>query len=125
MTTPPPKDLYPQDSERAHLADPDHQEALAKQVAVKEQRKLRARRSRAESIWFGLGTFGIIGWSIAVPTLLGILVGLWLDRRYPTGFSWTVALLFAGVTLGIFNAWYWISREREQIEEGRRNDNHR
>ncbi|MBI1298936.1 hypothetical protein GC175_28730 [bacterium] len=121
VTTPPFNNPRPEDDKLAHLAEPDHHETLVEQVSVKERRKLRARRSQAESIWFGLGTFGIIGWAIAIPTLLGILLGLWLDSRYPAGFSWTVALLFAGVTLGIFNAWYWVSREREQIEEGRRN----
>ena len=32
-------------------------------------------------------------------------------------FSWTLALLLAGVTLGCFNAWYWVSGERKLIDE--------
>jgi ATP synthase protein I len=100
------------------------EEELLRQITVKERRRLRARHTEAEKIWFGLGTFGIIGWSVAVPTVLGILLGLWLDARLPGAFSWTVALLFAGVTLGCLNAWYWLNREREMIEQGRKNDNH-
>jgi len=61
--------------------------------------------------------FGVVGWSVAVPTLLGIALGLWLDRLWPGGFSWTLALLLAGVTLGCLNAWYWVSLERKGIDE--------
>lgn len=86
-------------------------------VDEKEQRKLRARQRRNGSIWFGLGTFGMIGWSVAVPVLLGIASGLWLDRRWPTTFSWTLTMLFLGFTLGCLNAWYWVTRERRQIEQ--------
>src|SRR5690606_40079290 len=64
----------------------------------------------------GLGMFGIIGWSVSVPTVIGALLGVWLDRRLPGSFSWTLALLLGGVTLGCFNAWYWISQEREAID---------
>jgi predicted F0F1-ATPase subunit len=34
-------------------------------------------------VWFGLGMMGLIGWSVAVPTLLGAALGLWLDSRHP------------------------------------------
>lgn len=101
-----------------------HRDLLA-EVAVKERRKLRARRTRRHGIWFGLGTFGVIGWSVAIPTVIGILAGLWLDAAYPGRLSWTVALLFAGVALGCLNAWYWVSREGEMIQRERQNGNNR
>lgn len=28
--------------------------------------------------------FGIIGWAVAIPTLIGVAVGIWLDRHYPS-----------------------------------------
>jgi ATP synthase protein I len=112
------------------MADPQRkddlrpqEESLLRQISVKERRRMRARRTQSERIWFGLGAFGIIGWSVAVPTLLGILLGIWLDRHYPGVLSWTITFLFAGVALGCFNAWYWISREREMIHRGRNHDN--
>lgn len=119
MTDPSP---LPEPGRDPHLSP--HEEALLQQVGVKERRRLRARRRQAEKIWFGLGAFGTIGWSVAIPTVLGIVIGLWLDARFPGAFSWTVALLFAGVALGCLNAWYWLSRERELIEQGRKNHNH-
>jgi ATP synthase protein I len=59
----------------------------------------------------GLGAFGMIGWSIAVPTVGGAFLGLWLDRVAPQAFSWTIALILGGVVLGAFIAASWINKE--------------
>jgi ATP synthase protein I len=92
--------------------DPQEQRnAFRAIIAAKEARKLRAREARHRSIWFGLGMFGVVGWSIAIPTVLGVVMGLWIDRRWPSPFSWTLMLLFIGVVLGCLNAWYWIKQE--------------
>lgn len=61
----------------------------------------------------GIGTFGMVGWSVAVPTVGGAFAGLWLDRAAPQDFSWTLALLLAGVVLGAVMAWVWVDREGE------------
>ncbi|MGC9320017.1 MAG: AtpZ/AtpI family protein [Armatimonadota bacterium] len=100
-------------------ATEEREEKLARELGKAELRKLRARRRREESVWFGLGTFGLVGWSVAVPTLLLLALGVWLDGHYPLGFSWTLTLLFAGIVIGCLNAWYWVSREREEIERRR------
>jgi ATP synthase protein I len=60
---------------------------------------------------FGLGMFGLVGWSVAVPTVLGIALGLWLDAKLDSAISWTLTMLFVGVVLGCLNAWYWVKRE--------------
>ena len=69
---------------------------FADQVGAKAARKLKARRNATHGVWFGLGMMGLIGWSVAVPTLLGAALGLWLDNHHPGGHSWTLALLVAG-----------------------------
>ena len=84
---------------------------MLRAVGRQAERKQKARRERRRGLWFGFGMFGLIGWAVATPTLLGIALGVWLDSRWPMEFSWTIALLFAGVTLGCFNAWWWIRRE--------------
>ncbi len=96
--------------------------SLAEQVGAKAARKLKARRGGAPGVWFGLGMMGLIGWSVAVPTLLGAALGLWLDQRYPGGRSWTLALLVAGLSIGCLNAWHWVSREDQAIRDEREND---
>ncbi len=59
----------------------------------------------------GLGAFGMIGWSIAVPTVGGAFLGIWLDRVAPQNFSWTIALILGGVAVGGLIAWAWIEKE--------------
>ena len=74
--------------------------AFAEQVGAKAARKLKARRNATHGVWFGLGMMGLIGWSVAVPTLLGAALGLWLDKQHPGDHSWTLALLVAGLVIG-------------------------
>jgi ATP synthase protein I len=90
---------------------------LGQEIGAKAARKLRAQRHVTRTVWFGLGMMGLIGWSVAIPTVLGAALGLWLDRRYPGGRSWTLALLVAGLTVGCWNAWHWVSREDKAIRD--------
>ncbi|MGK7874101.1 MAG: AtpZ/AtpI family protein [Xenococcaceae cyanobacterium] len=83
-----------------------------KKVKTKAARKLKARREK-KNIWFGLGMFGMVGWSVAIPALMGIALGVWIDTHIPSRYSWTLMLLFVGVVLGCLNAWYWIKRESQ------------
>jgi ATP synthase protein I len=92
---------------------------FSREVAAQAARKRKARRDPAPGVWFGLGMTGLIGWSVAIPTLLGTALGLWLDRRHPAPHSWTLALMVAGLVLGCFNAWRWVAKEADAIE-GRR-----
>ena len=89
----------------------DNASPLAQLVGDKAARKLKARRDPAPGVWFGLGMMGLIGWSVSVPTMLGVALGAWLDSRYRDQHSWTLALLVAGLTLGCFNAWHWVAKE--------------
>jgi len=95
----------------------DIKRSFIEKIKRKEKRKLRAQRKKGQAIWFGLGLFGVIGWSVMIPTLIGIAVGIWADRRWPGNISWTLTFLFAGIILGCLNAWYWVEKERKEIEE--------
>jgi ATP synthase protein I len=91
--------------------DMSDESAFVKQVASKAARKLRAQRERDQSIWSGLGMLGAVGWSVAVPTIAGAMLGRWWDRRHPGGHSWTLVLLVAGLVIGCANAWRWVGEE--------------
>jgi ATP synthase protein I len=91
--------------------------SLSEQVDAKAARKLKARARPDSGLWFGLGMMGLVGWSIAVPTLLGVVLGLWLDKHYDDQRSWTLALLLAGLITGCFIAWNWLSREGKAIDD--------
>jgi ATP synthase protein I len=95
----------------------DNEPAFTRQIEIKAARKLKAQRAGIQRPWFGLGMFGVIGWSVTVPTLLGAMLGLWLDRHHPGAHSWTLALLVAGLILGCANAWHWISDQNAAIQQ--------
>jgi ATP synthase protein I len=61
--------------------------------------------------------FGLVGWSVTIPALVAIAVGVWIDARFKSQYSWTLMMLVIGIGVGCFNAWYWISRERQSIED--------
>jgi len=84
---------------------------FVKAVHQKARRKLKARQTR-KAIWYGLGLFGMVGWSVAIPAMLGIALGIWIDRHSSSPYSWTLMLLAVGVLLGCWNAWYWVSKEQ-------------
>lgn len=102
--------------------DADRPPSLAGQIGTKATRKLRAQRHVTRTVWFGLGMMGLVGWSVAVPTLLGAGLGLWLDEHHPASHSWTLTLLVVGLVLGCVNAWHWMSREDREIRTEQEND---
>jgi ATP synthase protein I len=94
------------------------------EIGAKERRKMHARRT-LRNTWFGFSVFGLVGWSVAIPTLAGISLGVWLDSRHPGRYSWTLMLLVAGLGIGCLNAWHWLSREQKVIRrEGEKNNHH-
>jgi ATP synthase protein I len=86
---------------------------FSNQVSEKEKRKLKAQHEDSGSVWSGLGMFGMVGWSVAVPTLLGIALGIWLDKTYRQSFSWTLTCLMIGLFSGCVIAWYWVSKNNK------------
>jgi ATP synthase protein I len=89
----------------------DAREAFAERVGKQQARKERARRERND-LWFGMGMFGLVGWSVALPTVLLLALGIWIDQRTGGPYSWTLMLLVVGIAVGCLNAWYWVQRER-------------
>jgi ATP synthase protein I len=92
------------------------------EVEVREKRKLRARKKKTNDVWFGLGMFGMVGWAVAIPTVLGIFAGVWIDLSNPGSYSWTLMLLVIGLLFGCANAWFWINRQTKAISKDREND---
>ena len=96
---------------------------FAGQVGAKAARKLKARRNSARGVWFGLGMMGLVGWSVAVPTLLGAALGIWLDKHHPGKHAWTLALLVVGLAIGCLNAWHWVAKEDKAMHDDTEDDN--
>ncbi|MEX2435988.1 MAG: AtpZ/AtpI family protein [Balneolaceae bacterium] len=87
---------------------------FAENIKKKSSRKIRARNERGKGLWYGLGMFGLVGWSVAIPTLLCLVAGIWIDTNYKSQYSWTLMMLIFGISLGCLNAWFWVKRESEE-----------
>lgn len=101
------------------MSHPDHPprsklspaaERMIRQVESRQARELRSQKQKSE-FWRAITMLGLVGWSVVVPTLIGAALGRWIDRRWPSRFSWTLLLLVSGLLLGCANAWLRIRRE--------------
>ncbi len=105
---------HPNDAPEQTGANPDAPtDRLLDEVARKQARKLRSRAVGKPDLLRGFGASGMVGWSITIPTLIGIALGIWLDRRYTQSFSWTLTLMAIGLVVGSLTAWYWVMKESQ------------
>jgi len=98
----------------SHIKTP---ESFSEKIAEKEKRKMKALGEEKQSVWAGLGTFGMVGWSVAVPALLGAALGIWLDKKYAQSFSWTLTCLLTGLVAGCAIAWNWVANEDKKMHQ--------
>ena len=102
------------------MAEHREKDRFGETVGRRERRSRIARKARRTPAWFGFGMFGLVGWSVMVPAIIGVVIGLWLDERLADGILWTLMMTLIGILLGCVNAWYWVSQERNRIERDRR-----
>jgi ATP synthase protein I len=95
----------------------DYHQQWQQQIQRSRRQAERMQRERQRGAWYGLGVFGMVGWSVTIPMLLGIALGWLLDAQFTGRVSWTLTFLILGVIAGALNAWYWVQRERRTIEQ--------
>ncbi|WP_339627869.1 AtpZ/AtpI family protein [uncultured Maribacter sp.] len=100
-----------------------NEDKFKQEVGEKEKQKLKALHESKRSVWAGLGTFGMVGWSVAVPTVLGTVLGMWLDKNYPETISWTLTFLVAGLCIGCMIAWQWVAKENKMMHQDKEEKN--
>lgn len=86
-------------------------EKMRRAVELREQRQERWKKEGERSLWQNLSMIGALGWLIVTPTLLGVLIGRWLDRLFETGIFYSGAFIFLGVAFGSYLAWRRITKE--------------
>lgn len=91
------------------------------EVSKKATRKCKAKGKCKHIILSGFGMMGVIGWSVAAPTLLGVAIGHILDMHYPGKHSWTLTFLIIGLIIGCWSAWYWVSKEESALHKDEEN----
>ena len=101
----------------------EKQNNFSQMVGSKEIRKLQEKEKSKHGVFYGIGMFGLVGWSVVVPTLLGAFIGVWLDKHFPGKQSWTLTLLLTGLILGCAAAWHWLSRENKDIHKEKEDKN--
>lgn len=100
---------------------PPKKEDFREQAIKKEKRKLKARRKKEVNVWWGFSLFGMVGWSVVIPALIGIMIGMWLEHHYTGSHTWTLALLLIGICVGSILALFMMAREifkKEDDENG-------
>ncbi|REJ31927.1 MAG: ATP synthase subunit [Bacillota bacterium] len=97
------------DNDRPSPVEKEREE-FHREVERKEERARKAREAGDRTLQYGLGVFGVVGWSIVVPTLIGVAVGAWLDARTGGGIRYTLSLMSAGLILGLVNVWNWMQK---------------
>ncbi|MBN1218320.1 MAG: AtpZ/AtpI family protein [Anaerolineae bacterium] len=96
---------------------------FSKKIGESAERRQRARREKRHPLWFGLGAMGMVGWSVGLPTLLGVLLGLWLDAHWPhASISWTLTFLMVGLAIGCLGAWQWVRQEVDKMKREEKNN---
>lgn len=93
------------------MVSQEEKDCLSETIGCKARRRVKARKRRDQSVWFGIGMFGMVGWTVAITTLIGVAIGSWMDRAWPGSYSWTLTMSIIGLVVGCMNAWYWIQRE--------------
>ena len=117
-------ELFEKDAARNDRKEVEN--SLARRLSARASRQLLSRNeSKKVDARMGLSFLGAIGWHVPVPTVLGALLGQWLDEKYPHGsVSWALNLMLVGLAIGMFSTWVWVRREgidhalKEQKERG-------
>lgn len=88
--------------------DDDSQDGLAEAARRAAGRSRQGLEDPEPSLGARLGQIGILGWTIVMPTLLGLFLGRWLDKTFDTGVFYSAPLLMIGAAIGFWSAWKWM-----------------
>ncbi len=80
--------------------------SLIAEVIAYERRLDDARRRGGNRFWAQVAYVGALGWMIALPIAGGAMAGHYVDGRFGTGITWTLA----GMSLGLVIAGYFVWR---------------
>ncbi len=86
-------------------------------IILKKVERYKHAQKEHNNVWRMSSFFGLIGFSVVLPLAGLILLGDYLDEAYPANFSWTFSGILAGLAVGLYNAWHWIKKEEDEIEE--------
>lgn len=92
-----------------HRSDGE-EDRLAEAARRAAERAKRGAETPEPSLGVRLGQIGVLGWAIIVPTLIGVILGRFLDRTFATGIFFSAPLIMIGAAIGFWSAWKWMHR---------------
>ncbi len=92
------------------MNDDGHHGRMAEAARQAANRARQGREDPEPSMGQRLGQIGVLGWTVVIPILLGVVVGRWMDRKLETGIFFTAPFLLVGAAIGFWLAWRWMHR---------------
>lgn len=81
------------------------------EVRARKERREKYEREGDSSFWHSVGMMGTIGWSVSIPTALGLLAGRWMDGRLDSDNVFLVFGMLIGLIAGCVTAWRMVSEK--------------
>ena len=76
---------------------------------VKKVDKMQHKENR--QVVYRAALLSVYGWQLAIPVLLGIILGILLDKTFPIEhFSWILNFILLGFVVGFYNATQWMKK---------------
>ncbi len=75
--------------------------SLQNEGFIKSPREKKEPKKSAYSVWFYLGTFGNIGLTVAIPIVIGALIGVQIDTKYGSKPTATLIGIIIGFIISI------------------------
>ena len=86
---------------------------------IKKADKLENKENKV--VVYRAALLSVYGWQLAIPVLLGIMLGILLDKIFPIPhFSWILNLILLGFVIGFYNATQWMKKNLGL--KGKKND---
>lgn len=89
------------------------EDQLADIVEREHKRRDRAAREKRSNLWTQITKVGTLGWVVALPIVGGALLGHFIDRRFGSGITWSLGLMFVGIVTGGYALWAELDKQRK------------
>jgi ATP synthase protein I len=70
-----------------------------------------------QKLWRTLGVLSTVGITLVAATVIGLYIGLWLDKQFGTSPWLTVVFLVLGIAAGFRNLFYYAKRSMQNDHE--------
>ena len=92
------------------MATFDEENKKTEKILIRKAHTMSRRKNRV--IELNAAVLSVYGWQMAIPMILGVILGRFLDHFAAIDhLSWTFNLILIGAVIGFYNANRWIKKE--------------